>query len=80
MRIFAVLIVLLLTLGFAPLPAAHAETPAKGQALGILVLAGLLKAGSQPGGRAAVEKPKASMQSAAKVHARAADVKCKTGG
>jgi hypothetical protein len=74
MRIFAVLTVLLLILGFAPLPAAHAETPAKGQALGILVLAGLLKAG-QSGGRAAVEKPKPSMQGAPKVRGRAADLK-----
>jgi hypothetical protein len=75
MRILAVLTILLLTLGFAPLPAAHAETPGKGQALGILVLAGLLKAGSQSGGRAAVEKPKPSMQGAPKVRGRAADLK-----
>ena len=74
MRTFAVLTVLLLILGFAPLPAAHAETPAKGQALGILVLAGLLKPGSQPPGRPA-EKPKPSMQGASKVQGRTADVK-----
>jgi len=75
MQIFAVLTVLLLILGFAPLPAAHAETPANGQALGILVLAGLLKAGSQSGGRGSVEKPKPSMQGASKIQGRAADLK-----
>lgn len=75
MRIFAVLTVLLLILGVSPLPAAHAETPAKGQALGILVLAGLLKSGSQPGGRPLTEKPKPSMQGASKIQGRAAGVK-----
>ncbi len=75
MRIFAVLTVLLLILGFAPLPAAHAETPDKGQALGILFLAGLLRPSSQPPGRPAVEKPKPSLQGASKVQARAADVR-----
>ena len=72
MRIFAVLTVLLLTLGVVPLPAAHAETPDKGQALGILVLAGLLRPSSQPTGRPAVEKPKLG---ALKVQGRATDVK-----
>ena len=75
MRTFAVLTVLLLILGFAPLSAAHAETPGKGQALGILVLAGLLRPGSQPPGRSAVERPKPSMQGASKAQGRAADVK-----
>jgi hypothetical protein len=72
MRIFAVLTVLLLILGVVPLPAAHAETPDKGQALGILVLAGLLRPSSQPPVRPAVEKPKLA---ALKVQGRAADVK-----
>jgi hypothetical protein len=75
MRIFAVLTVLLLILGFAPLPAAHAETPDKGQALGILFLAGLLRPSSQPPGRPAVEKPKPSLPGASKVQLRAADVR-----
>src|ERR1700730_16586981 len=68
MRILVILTVLLV----APLPAAHAEPPAKGQALGILVLAGLLRPGSQTPGRPAVEKPKLG---ALKVPGRAADVK-----
>jgi len=72
MRILAVLTVLLLTLGVVPLPAAHAETPDKGQALGILVLAGLLRPSSQPTGRPAVEKPKLGTL---KAQVRAADVK-----
>jgi hypothetical protein len=72
MRIFAVLTVLLLILGVVPLPAAHAETPDKGQALGILVLAGLLRPSSQPSARSAVEKPKLG---ALKVQGRVADVK-----
>jgi hypothetical protein len=72
MRIVAVLTVLLLTLGVVPLPAAHAETPDKGQALGILVLAGLLRPSSQPTGRPAVERPKLG---ALKIQGRAADVK-----
>jgi hypothetical protein len=70
MRILAVLTVLLLILGVVPLPAAHAETPDKGQALGILVLAGLLRPSSQP--RPAVEKPKLG---ALKIQGRVADVK-----
>src|ERR1700730_2188704 len=72
MRILVVLTVLLLILGFVPFPAAYAETPDKGQALGILVLAGLLRPGSQTPGRPAVEKPKLG---ALKVPGRAADVK-----
>jgi hypothetical protein len=72
MRILAVLTVLLLILGVVPLPVAYAETPDKGQALGILVLAGLLRSSSQPPGRPAVEKPKLG---ALKVQGRAADVK-----
>ena len=75
MRILVVLTVLLLILGFVPFPAAYAETPDRGQALGILVLAGLLRPGSQPPGRPAVEKPKPSLLGASRIQGRAADVK-----
>ena len=74
MRIFAVLTVLLLILGFAPLPAAQAETPAKGQALGILVLAGLLRSNPQAS-RPGTENPKLSLHGAPKLQGKAADVK-----
>jgi hypothetical protein len=72
MRVLVVFTVLLLILGVVPLPAAYAETPDKGQALGILFLAGLLRTGSQPPSRPAVAKPKLG---ALKVQGRAADVK-----
>jgi hypothetical protein len=75
MRFLAAFTVLLLLLGLAPLPAAHAETAAKGEALGILVLVGLLKPAPPSGVRAAAEKPKPSLQGAPKVQGRAADAK-----
>jgi len=75
MRVLAILTVVLLLLGLAPLPTAHAETPAKGEALGILVLVGLLKPAPPSGARAAAEKPKPSLAGAPKVQGRAADVK-----
>ncbi len=74
MRILAILTVVLLLLGLAPLPTAHAETPAKGEVLGILVLVGLLKANPQAG-RPGTEKPKVSLQGAPKLQGKAADVK-----
>jgi len=74
MRILAILTVVLLLLGLAPLPTAHAETPAKGEVLGILVLVGLLKSNPQAG-RPGTEKPRVSLQSAPKLQGKAADVK-----
>ena len=74
MRILAILTVVLLLLGLAPLPAAYAETPAKGEALGILVLVGLLRSNPQTG-RPGTEKPKVSLQGAPKLQGKATDVK-----
>jgi len=75
MRALAALTVLLLIFGLAPVPAAHAESPDKGQTLGILVLAGLLRAASHAEGRSAVEKPKVSLRSAPAVPSRTPSVK-----
>jgi hypothetical protein len=75
MRVLAILIVLVLALGLVPLPAAHAETPADGQALEILVLAGLLKRGPPSAGRSAIEKP--SLHDGPKLQSRAADVRAR---
>lgn len=70
MRVVAALAVLLLILGLAPLPAAHAESPDRGQTLGILVLAGLLRSASQGEGRSVVEKPKVSLRSTPAVQSK----------
>jgi hypothetical protein len=75
MRVLAVLTVLLLILGFAPIPAAHAESPDKGQALGILVLAGLLKSAAQAEGRSTVQKPRPALQSAPRINGRPSALK-----
>jgi hypothetical protein len=75
MRVLAILVVLVLVLGLVPLPAAHAETPADGQALGILVLAGLLKRSPPSANRSATEKPRPSLHGGSKPQSRAADVK-----
>jgi hypothetical protein len=77
MRVLAILIVLVLALGLVPLPAAHAETPADGQALEILVLAGLLNRRPPSAGRSAMEKPRPSLHGGPKLQSRAADVKAK---
>ncbi len=74
-RFLAAFTVLLLLLGLAPLTAAHAETAAKGEALGILVLVGLLRPAAPSSARAAAERPKPSLRGALKVQGRAADVK-----
>jgi hypothetical protein len=74
MRYLVVLTVLLLILGVAPLPPAHAETPAQGQALGILVLAGVLRAAPPGGARTAAQKPKPSLQGAPKARGRTVDL------
>jgi hypothetical protein len=74
MRVLAVLTVLLLILAFVPIPAAHAESPDKGQTLGILVLAGLLKSASQAEARSTVEKPR-TVQSAPRSQGRPSAVK-----
>jgi hypothetical protein len=75
MRFLAALTVVLLLLGLVPLPVAQAETAGKGEALGILVLVGLLKPAPPSGARAAAEKPKPSLQGAPKTQGRAAEVK-----
>jgi hypothetical protein len=75
MRVLAILIVLVLVLGLVPLPAAHAETPADGQALGILVLVGLLKRSPPSADRSPMEKPRPSLHGDPKLQSRAVDVK-----
>ena len=75
MRVLTVLTVLILLLGLAPLPPAHAESPAQGQAVGILVLVGLLRPSPQAGARPAAEKPKPALAGGPKAQGRAADVK-----
>jgi hypothetical protein len=74
MRVLAILIVLVLVLGLVPLPAAHAET-ADGQALGILVLVGLLKRSPPAADRSPMEKPRPSLHGDPKLQSRAVDVK-----
>ncbi len=67
MRVLAILIVVVLVLGLVPLPVAHAETPADGQALGILLLAGLLKRTPPSADRSAMEKPRPSLHGGQKL-------------
>jgi hypothetical protein len=77
MRVVAILVIFVLVLGLVPLPAAQAETPADGQALGILVLAGLLKRKPPSAGQSVMEKPRPSLHAGPKVQIRAADVMAK---